>query len=43
VTHRDITNNVEVVLGKKTMKSFEIKPLPDPTPEQQALLAKWLK
>ena len=43
VTHRDITNSVEVVLSKKKMISFEIKPLPDPTPEQAAILASWLK
>jgi predicted metalloprotease with PDZ domain len=41
--HRDITNNVEVVLGKRSVKSFDIKPLPDPTPEQAAILAAWLK
>jgi predicted metalloprotease with PDZ domain len=41
--HRDITNNVEVVLSKKSVKSFDIKPLPDPTPEQAAILAGWLK
>jgi hypothetical protein len=43
VTHREITNNVDVVLGKKTTRSFEIKPLPNPTPEQAAILAGWLK
>jgi predicted metalloprotease with PDZ domain len=43
VTHRDITNNVEVALSKKTVKSFEIKPLPDPTPQQAALLEDWVK
>jgi len=43
VTHRDITNIVEVALSKKTVKSFEIKPLPNPTPEQSAILADWLK
>jgi predicted metalloprotease with PDZ domain len=43
VTHRDITNSVEVVLGKKKVKSFEIKPLPDPTPQQAALLEDWVK
>jgi len=42
VMHREITNSVEVALGKKSIKSFEIKLLPDPTPEQQALLSKWL-
>jgi len=43
VMHREITNSVEVALGKKTMKSFEIKLLPNLTPKQEALLAKWLK
>jgi predicted metalloprotease with PDZ domain len=42
-THREITNNTEIVLGKKTIRSFEIKPLPDQTPQQIALLDKWLK
>jgi hypothetical protein len=31
------------VLSKKSVKSFDIKPLPDPTPEQAAILAGWLK
>lgn len=43
VTHRNTTNNVEVPLSKKTVKSFEIKPLPDPSPEQTAILNSWLK
>jgi predicted metalloprotease with PDZ domain len=43
VTHREITNTVEVELGKKTTRSFEIKPIPDPAKEQAALLDKWLK
>lgn len=43
VTHRDITNSVEVTLSKKKVKSFEIKPITDPTPEQAAILAGWLK
>jgi predicted metalloprotease with PDZ domain len=43
VTHREITNTVEVELGKKTVRSFDIKPLPDATPEQVAILDKWLK
>jgi predicted metalloprotease with PDZ domain len=43
VTHRDITNSIEVALGKKTVRSFDIKPLADPTPEQSAILAGWLK
>ena len=43
VTHRDITNSVEVTLSRKKVKSFEIKTLPDPTPEQVAILENWLK
>jgi predicted metalloprotease with PDZ domain len=43
VSHRDIVNNVEVSLGKKTTRSFEIKLLSNPTPEQTAILDKWLK
>jgi predicted metalloprotease with PDZ domain len=43
VTHRDIVNKVEVTLGRKTTRTFEIKPLPNPTPEQTAILDKWLK
>ena len=43
VTHRDLVNKVELTLGKKTTRSFEIKPLPNPTQEQTAILDKWLK
>jgi predicted metalloprotease with PDZ domain len=43
VTHRDIVNKVEVTLGKKTTRTFDIKPLSNPTPEQTAILDKWLK
>lgn len=43
VTHREITNTIEVVLGRKTVRSFDIKPLPDLTPEKIAILDKWLK
>jgi predicted metalloprotease with PDZ domain len=43
ITHRDITNSVEVTLSRKKVKSFEIKTLPDPTPEQVAILENWLK
>jgi predicted metalloprotease with PDZ domain len=42
ITHRNITNTVEIPLGKKLVKSFEIKPLPDPSPEQVAILNNWL-
>jgi predicted metalloprotease with PDZ domain len=43
VSHREITNNVEVTLGKRTIRSFDIKPLPNPSTEQAAILAGWLK
>jgi predicted metalloprotease with PDZ domain len=43
ISHRDITNNVEVTTGKKTTRSFEIKPLANPSPEQAGILAGWLK
>lgn len=43
VTHREITNTIEIELGKKTVRSFDIKPLPDATPEKVAILDKWLK
>ena len=34
---------VAIVLGRKTRRTFEIKPLPDPTPLQAAILKDWLK
>ena len=43
IVHRDITNVVEVTLGKKKVKNFDIRQLPDPTPEQKAILDTWLK
>ncbi len=43
VAHRDITNTFDVVLGKKLVRSFEIKPMADPTSKQKALLDKWLR
>ena len=43
VTHREKTSTVEIVPGKKTVRSLEIKPLPDPTREQAAIFEKWLK
>jgi len=43
ISHRDMTNDVEVSLGKKTARSFEITPFSNPTPEQSAILDKWLK
>ena len=43
ITHREMTNNVEVVLGKKMVRSFEIKLQPNPSANQTAILDKWLK
>jgi predicted metalloprotease with PDZ domain len=43
VTHREVTNSVELELTKKKVKSFEIKLLPDPTPGQKAIIDKWLQ
>jgi predicted metalloprotease with PDZ domain len=43
VAHRLRTNDVKITLGQKTIRSFEIKPVSDPTPEQSAILEKWLK
>jgi predicted metalloprotease with PDZ domain len=43
VTHRGITNTVGVVLEKKIIKTFEIRLKPDITPDQKAILEKWLK
>ena len=33
----------DVVLGKRTERSFRITPLPNPTPLQAAILEGWLK
>ena len=43
VTHRDRSNNVEVNLEKKSIRNFGIKSLASASPEQVALLDKWLK
>jgi len=43
VSHRGITNTVNVILGKKTIRNFNIRLLPDPNPQQTAVLNKWLK
>jgi predicted metalloprotease with PDZ domain len=43
VTHRDITNKVEVPLSLKQRRSFEIRPMAQPSAEQAALLKSWLK
>jgi predicted metalloprotease with PDZ domain len=42
-TRRGRVQEAEVVLGKKTERSFRITPLANPTQEQQALLGAWLK
>ena len=41
-THRNITNTMEIEPGKSPVRSFEIKPLPDPGKEQIDLLNRWL-
>jgi len=42
ITHRNITETIEVETGKKKVRSFEIKPVADPSPQQAAILEKWL-
>jgi hypothetical protein len=34
---------VEVTLGTKTERSFQIRPIADPTPLQSAVLEDWLR
>ncbi len=43
VTHRENRNTLEIILGEKTIRSFEIKPMADPTPQQSAILDNWLR
>ena len=43
VTHRSITNTVEIVPEKKITRTFEIRINPDITPDQKEILNKWLK
>jgi predicted metalloprotease with PDZ domain len=43
VSHRETTNNLEVELSKKSVRSFDIKPLPDVTAKMSVLQNKWLK
>lgn len=43
VTHRENRNTLEIILGEKTIRSFEIKPMADPTPQQTAILDNWLR
>jgi len=40
---RGRVQETEVVLGRKTERSFRITPLANPTPDQKALLDGWLR
>ncbi len=43
ILRRNMTREVEVILGKKTERSFQIRPMANPTPLQAAILKGWLK
>jgi len=43
VTHRSITNKVEIILEKKLTRTFEIRLAQDITPAQKEILDRWLK
>ncbi|MGA2585528.1 MAG: PDZ domain-containing protein [Candidatus Aminicenantales bacterium] len=43
ISRRNINREVEVVLGKKTERSFRMKPIANPTPLQAAIFRDWLK
>jgi predicted metalloprotease with PDZ domain len=43
VSRRNTIREVEVVLGKKMERSFQIRPLSSPNPLQLAILKDWLK
>jgi predicted metalloprotease with PDZ domain len=43
VSRRNTIREIEVVLGKKMERSFQIKPLSNPNPLQLAILKDWLK
>jgi predicted metalloprotease with PDZ domain len=43
LSRRNAIRELDVVLGKKTERSFRIRPLPNPTPLQSAILEGWLK
>jgi predicted metalloprotease with PDZ domain len=43
LARRGTIREVEVTLGKKTERSFQIKPVVDPTPLQSAVLGDWLR
>ncbi|MCK4344215.1 MAG: M61 family metallopeptidase [Bacteroidales bacterium] len=42
-SHRNMKRKVEVVLGKKAERNFQINPFPNPDPLQSAVLNDWLK
>jgi predicted metalloprotease with PDZ domain len=43
VSHRDLTRELEVVLGAKKERSFRMTPTMNPSPLQSAILSDWLK
>jgi predicted metalloprotease with PDZ domain len=43
ISHRDLTREVEVVLGTKMERSFQMTPMANPSPLQSAILSDWLK
>jgi predicted metalloprotease with PDZ domain len=43
IARRGVVREVEVVLGKKTERNFEMKPIANPDPLQAAILKDWLK
>ena len=43
LARRGEIREIEVTLGKKSVRSFEIKPVADPTPLQSAILRDWLR
>lgn len=43
ISHRDLTREVEVVIGTKMERSFQMTPMANPSPLQSAILSDWLK
>lgn len=43
LSRRGAERDIEVTLGPRTERSFRMKMTPNPTPQQQAILASWLK
>jgi len=43
VSHRDLTREIEVVLGMKKERTFQMTPIANPSPLQAAILSDWLK